>query len=436
MPAVADVFRRSGLDYRARFGADLLPSHRRAMDDIIHCRTEAFGGHLWQCNHGGQAHDVYHACRHRSGPPCHRLETAAWLAERRQERLPVPYFHVVFTMPQELRERIRRHQHDLYNILLRAAAPSRITLAADPHDVGGLMGVLCVLHTWTRTLVSHPPVHGLVPAGGVSADRTEWRPARTSSMGPVQALSPLVRGRFLALVRQERPDLSLPEALWTTGGGVYCKPSRRGPAQVLNDLGRYVHRIALTNSRMLSIEDGHVSFRYQDSQDQRWQTMTLPAPECSRRFLPHVWPQGFHNVRSDGLWSPRHRPLRHQLQLWLVGQALSSPPESSERESPPHSAVSSPLQAGQLWPHCGQGLLIVIRLLPPSGEAQRGRGVRRCRSGGGRSYHPADCAPGLCGLCPVPRAAGLWAVGTDHAGGVGARPGAVEARSGGDGRGA
>jgi hypothetical protein len=301
MPAVAAVFRRDGPDYQARFGENLLPSHRRAMDDLIHCRTEALGGQLLQCEHCGQEHYVYHSCRNRRCPTCPRLETDAWLAARRQELLPVPYFHVVFTVPQELREIIRRHQHALDNILLRAAAQSLITLAADPHDVGGLIGVLCVLHTWTRTLVYHPHVHCLVPAGGVSADRTAWRPARPSYLVPVHALATLFRRLFLALVRQERPDLTLPEALWTKGWVVYGKPSVQAPAQVLTYLGRYVHRIALTNRRMLSLADGHVCFRDQDSQDQRWKTMTLPAQEFIRRFLPHVLPQGFHNVRDYGL---------------------------------------------------------------------------------------------------------------------------------------
>ena len=364
MPEVADIFRCYGPAYQERFGADLLPSHRRAMDDIIHCRTEALGGHLLQCNHCGQEHYAYHSCRNRSCPKCHRHDTEVWLAERRQELLPVPYFHVVLTLPQELRELVRRHQKDLYDILLRAAAQALIKLAADPHYVGGLIGVLCVLHTWTRTLVYHPHVHCLVPAGGVSADRTEWRPARTSYLVPVHALAKLFRGLFLDLVRQERPDLTLPESVWTKGWVVYCKPTVQGPEQVLKYLGRYVHRIALTNHRLLSIADGQVCFRYQDAQDQRWKTMTLPAHEFIRRFLQHVLPQGFHKVRYYGLWSPVHRPLLHQLQLCLAGYAAAPPPPSPEPTPHATDAWCPPFRAGHLCPSCGQGLLVVIRLLP------------------------------------------------------------------------
>jgi hypothetical protein len=236
------------------------------MDDIVHCRTEALGGHLLQCDHCGQEHYVYHSCRNRSCPKCHRLDTEAWLAERRQELLPTPYFHVVLTLPQELRPLVRSNQKALYDILLRAAAQALITLAADPQYVGGLIGVLCVLHTWTRALVYHPHVHCLVPGGGVSADRTEWRPARQTSLVPVQAPAKLFRALFLDLVRRERPDLTLPEVVRTKGWAVYCKPALQGTEQVLRYLGRYAHRIALTNSRILSVEDGQVCFRYQDPQ--------------------------------------------------------------------------------------------------------------------------------------------------------------------------
>jgi hypothetical protein len=261
MPAVADVFRDDGPASQERFGADLLPSHRRARADLIHCRTAAWGGQLLPGEHGGQEHDAYHACRHRRCPTGHRQDTAVWLAARRQERLPVPSFPVVLTLPHALRALVRRPQKDLDDMLRRAAAHALLTLAADPHDVGGLIGVLCVLHPWTRTLVSHPQGHGLVPAGGGSADRTEGRPARPSSLVPVPALATRLRGLCRALVRQERADLTRPASVWTTGWVVSCKPTVQGAEPVLNDLGRYVHRIALTNSRILALENGHVGCR-------------------------------------------------------------------------------------------------------------------------------------------------------------------------------
>jgi hypothetical protein len=364
MPEVADVFWRYGGEYLEWFGQDLLPSHRRAMNDIMNCRTEALGGHLLQCDHCGQEHYTYHSCRNRSCPKCHHQDTEAWLAERRQELLPVPYFHVVFTLPQELRQLVRQNQKDLYDILIRAAAQSLITLAADPHDVGGLIGVLCVLHTWTRALAYHPHVHCLVPAGGVSADHQQWRPARQTYLVPVRALSKMLRGRFYALVHQERPDLNLPESVWTTDWVVYCKPTVQGTEKVLDYLGRYVHRIALTNSRILSIDDGQVYFRYADSRTHRWKTLALPAQEFIRRFLQHVLPRGFHKVRYDGLWSPTHRSLLHRLQLCLAGHEPPAPLASPDQARQPPTCEYSPPQAGQHCRHCGQGLLVVIRLLP------------------------------------------------------------------------
>jgi hypothetical protein len=242
--------------------------------------------------------------------------------------------------------------------------PALMKLAADPHDVGGLMGGLGVLHTWTRTFAYHPHVHCLVPAGGVSADRTEWRSARTSSLVPVHALAKLFRGRFLALVHQERPDLTLPESVRTQGGVVYGKPTVQGTEQVLTSLGRSIHRIALPHSRMLSSEDGHVCCRDQEAPTQRWKTRKLPAHEFIRRFLPHVLPQGFHKVRYYGLWSPIHRPLLHHLQLALAGHAPEPPPTAPARASQPTDGWCPPLRAGQPCPHCGQGLLVVIRARP------------------------------------------------------------------------
>jgi len=226
MPEVADVVQRDGRAYRERFGEDLLPSHRRAMDDIIHYRTEALGGHLFPCEPCGHEQDAYHSCRHRSCPTGHGHETQAWRADRRRALLPVPSCPVVFPLPQALRPLVRSHQNDLYDLLLRAAAQALIKLAADPHDVGGVIGILGVLHTWTRALVYPPHVHGLVPAGGVSPDRTQGQPARQTYLMPVRALSKRFRGLFGALVHQDRPDLVLPESVWTTEWVVYCQPPR------------------------------------------------------------------------------------------------------------------------------------------------------------------------------------------------------------------
>jgi hypothetical protein len=328
MPEVADVWRRDGPEDLDRCGQDLRPRHRRALEALLACRTEVWGGQLWHGEPGGQAHSVYHSCRHRRGPQCPRLDTDAWLAARRQERLPVPYCHVVFPGPHARGERIRRHQTDLDDLMLRAAAPARITRAADPHDVGSLIGGLWVLHTWSRTLAYHPHGHCLVPAGGVSADRTAWRPARPSSLGPVHALSTRFRGLCLALGRQERPDRTRPELVWTNRWVVYGTPTVQGTAPVLRYWGRYVYRLALPTNRLRSGADGQVGFRSQDAQDSRGKTMTLPAQEVSRRFRPHVWPPGCHQVRYYGLWSPVPRSLRRQLQLWLAGHAPAPPPAS------------------------------------------------------------------------------------------------------------
>jgi hypothetical protein len=190
MPEVADIFRLYGARYLERFGQSMLPSHRRALRDLCNCRTAALGGQLFVCDHCGREHYVYHSCRNRACPKCHGKETDDWLAARRQELLPVPYFHVVFTLPQELRDLVRQHQKTLYPILMQAAARALIKLAADPHYVGGLIGVLAALHTWSRTLTYHPHVHCLVPGGGLSADG-QWRPAREGYLVPVRALSPM-----------------------------------------------------------------------------------------------------------------------------------------------------------------------------------------------------------------------------------------------------
>lgn len=361
MPEVADIFRQYGDEYLQKFGDSILPSHRRAIKDIQDCRTSVLGGHVYTCDHCGREQYAYHSCRNRSCPKCHVQDTQIWLAARQKELLPVPYFHVVFTLPEELRPLVRSHQKLLYGLLMKTAAEALIKLAADPHYIGGLVGVLAVLHTWTRTLVYHPHVHCLVPAGGVSADN-QWRPARKNYLVPVKALSRVFRGMFRDGLAHLLPGLKTPPQLWKRGWVVYCKPTVHGPEQVLNYLGRYVHRIAISNSRILSVANGQVTFRYQHVDAAAWKTMTLPAIEFIRRFLQHVLPAGVHKVRYYGLWSPARRRLLRQVQLLLASVAPPASPHAPEPLTAPVPGNGS--SRSRTCPCCGRGQLTKTRSIP------------------------------------------------------------------------
>jgi len=360
MLEVADVLRRYGSEYLAAFGDRMMPSHRRAFQDILQCRTPAMGGQVFACSHCGHWEYAYRSCRNRSCPKCHGNDTAAWLEQRRKELLPVEYFHVVFTVPGELRETVRRFQKPLYGLLMKAAAKALIKLAADPHYVGGLIGLLAILHTWTRTLTYHPHVHCLIPAGGVSVGG-EWIPARRGYLVPVRALSKMFRGIFRDLVNSQLPNLTLPASVWNVEWVVYCKPSVHGVDTVLNYLGRYVHRVAIPNSRILSIDDGKVTFRYQKCAETQWKTMTLSANEFIRRFLQHVLPMGVHKVRYYGLWAPSNHRRLHQIQLALAAAESAQPAGRPPSNLP---AASTPTLEGATCPHCGQGVLVYLCLLP------------------------------------------------------------------------
>jgi hypothetical protein len=362
---VADILRRYGEGYLQAFGEAMLPSHRRAIQDILSCRTPARGGHVFSCDRCGHRVYAYHSCRNRSCPKCHARDTESWLEARRTELLPVPYFHVVFTIPTEWRRLVRRHQKPLYGILMKAAAQALIKLAADPHYVGGSIGVMAILHTWTRTLAYHPHVHCLVPAGGVSPDR-RWLSAREDYLVPVRALSKIFRGLFTDLVAKQMPNLELPASAGGSNWVVYCKRSVQGVDTVLNYLARYVHRVAITNSRILSIDEGKVTFRYQNSGDSTWKTMTLAASEFIRRFLQHVLPMGAHKVRYYGLWAPSNRGLLRQVQLLLTADQANRPSRESDHRTKNAQRVEP---QGETCPRCGIGVLACIGRIPRNRRA-------------------------------------------------------------------
>jgi len=261
-------------------------------------------------------------------------------------------FHVTITIPQQLRRIARSNQDKLYSLLMGTVADSLLKLALDPKYVGGKLAILAVLHTWTRTLEHHPHVHMLVAAGGVSTDG-HWQTAKKKKyLVCEKALSKLFRGKFMARTRKAFPEESFPQELWQTDWVVKIKPPIKNPKKVLDYLGRYVHRIAIANSHIISLEDGKVTFRYQESDTGRWKTMTLPAEAFLRRYHQHVLPEGFHKVRYFGLWSPANRKKLEEVQQQLATK------QSKEEPAEPVAAT------GRICPCCGKGLMVVIEVLP------------------------------------------------------------------------
>ena len=353
---IADIVRAHGPAYMERFVESMLPSHARAMRAIANCRTPALGGHLGECAQCGQRHLLYHSCRHRACPQCGHDSTAKWLAAQRELLLPVRYFHVVFTLPAELRRLVRSHQEVLFGVLFRAAFETLSTLWADPKHLGAAqIGALAVLHTWTRTLEWHPHIHMLVPAGGLDADGRTWRSVsrrRKLFLVPVRALAKHFRGRFLALARSALPGVAFPEIPWDKPWVVYAKPTVQGADKLLAYLGRYVHRTATSDEAVAAMDETTVTFTYRDSRDHQRKSMRLPAHEYLRRLLQHVPPKGLHRVRSFGLLHPAHRDTLRRLQLLLAPRA--APP------IPPTPPATKPRLR---CPHCAQGTLrLVLRL--------------------------------------------------------------------------
>jgi hypothetical protein len=367
MIEVADVFRRFAADYLSAHGASMLPSHRRAIEDILNCRTAALGGQVWRCEKCDTEMFSWHSCRNRSCPKCHTAQTREWLECRRAEMLPVPYFHITITVPEELREVPRARQRDGYGVLMRASAAAIIELARDPRYVGGTVGVLAVLHTWTQQLNLHPHVHCLVSGGGISEDASTWHPARRNFLVPVKALDKLVRGKVRALLRQKCPDLSIPDAVWRKRWIVHVTAWGNGEQAVLGYLARYVFRVALTNARILGLDEQSVTIQYKERKTGRSRACRLSGHEFIRRFLQHVLPRGFHKVRYFGLWHPaqRHNAARVRQMLQLQPTPKFDPP-SDFVISPlaPSGAESPPSIEPLICPHC-QGRLIFIRTLSP-----------------------------------------------------------------------
>jgi len=317
--SVADVLRRFGPAYINRYGDRMPAAHHKAMHAIETCRTPAQGGHLYECDTCGSQHFVYHSCRNRHCPACQFLPTQRWIDARRQDLLPIPYFHVVFTIPSELHRLFRSNQRRCYGLLFQAASQTLLTLAADPKHLGATIGFIAVLHTWTQNLAYHPHMHCIVTGGGLSPDRRGWIPSRKDFFIHVDVLGRLFRGKLLhhlkaALVsgalqldpEQSRSRFLRP--LYDKKWIAYCKEPFAGPRQVVDYLGRYTHRIAISNHRITGTTDDTIFFRHRDpSNPTRTMPASLPALEFIRRFLQHVLPSGFIKIRHYGFLANRNR---------------------------------------------------------------------------------------------------------------------------------
>lgn len=373
-PTVAGIFRQHEPEFLQRWGHTLSDRQRRTLRDLGACRTAALGAHLHQCTDCQRQVIVYNSCLNRHCPQCGSQARDRWLAARTQELLPVPYSHVVFTLPHELIPLARQNPRVVYNLLFRAASQTLLTIAADPKRLGARLGFLAVLHTWDQKLLAHPHLHCLVPAGGLASDQTRWIPLRHPRFFlPVKVLAAKFRGQFLALLRRAHRRGQLPlsgslrplqdrQAFARFTGSlqqkpwvVYAKKPLAGPQHVIRYLAHYTHRVAISNGRLLRFENGQVTFRWRDSaHGNKQKVMTLPALEFMRRFLLHVLPRGFVKIRHFGYLANRER--KHALRLCstlLWPSVAGSQPE----------ALPTRARDQKKCPYCQHGNLVpLVRL--------------------------------------------------------------------------
>ena len=384
-PEVADILRRYGEAYRATHGTSSSCGQARVMHAIESCRTAALGGHLEQCDQCAHPRIAYNSCRNRHCPKCQSLARAEWIEKRQAELLPVGYFHVVFTLPAEIAAIAYQNKAVVYNLLFQATADTLRTIAADPKHLGADIGFFAVLHTWGQNLLHHPHLHCVVPGGGLSPDKQRWIACRPAFFLPVRVLSRCFRRRFLDILTRafDAGELNFFSVLadlktramfdsylapvrkkeWV----VYAKPPFAGPEQVLDYVGRYTHRVAISNNRLIDIEDGHVRFRWKDYADNNEQKiMTLTANEFIRRFLLHVLPLGMQRIRYYGLLGNRHRTENLARCRELLN--MPAPARSCDESAPRDYRSRYEALTGKSLDHCpacGQGHMRVVKLLSP-----------------------------------------------------------------------
>ncbi len=381
---VADVFRRYGETYRNNHDASLSQVQRRVMTAIEVCRTAALGGHLERCDQCEYERNCFNSCRDRHCPKCQSLARAKWIEDRQAELLEVGYFHVVFTVPQEIAAIAYQNKDLVLGILFRVTAETLKTIAADPKHLGAEIGFFAVLHSWGQNLQFHPHLHCVVPGGGLTPDG-RWISCRPDFFLHVRVLSKLFRRLFLEALQTEfdagqlkffhaleplrehaafgRQLAKLKACDWV----VYAKQPFAGPQQVLDYVGRYTHRVALSNNRLLDIEGDQIQFKWKDYRNgDELKTMTLPSDEFIRRFLMHVMPNGFHRIRYYGFLGNRYRNQKLAQCRRLLGMQVAEHQADAPKAEKEYRERYEELTGRSLCqcPHCKQGKMVKVAILP------------------------------------------------------------------------
>jgi len=377
---VADIFRATGPAWQTAHAGHISLAQLKVMSTIETCRTPALGGHLEGCEACGHRRIAYNSCRNRHCPKCQAAAARDWLAAREADLLPVGYFHVVFTVPSEVADIAFHNKAVVYDLLFQAASETMVTIAADPRHLGVRIGITAVLHTWGSALTHHPHIHMIVPGGGITPDGQHWISSRPAFLLPVRVLGKLFRRLFLTRLQalhaagrlrffgdlaglcDRRAFLRHLAPVRKKKWVVYAKPPFAGPEAVLAYLSRYTHRVAISNRRLISLDETGVTFRYKDYRRdgaERQRTMTLESHEFIRRFLLHVLPKGFHRIRHYGLLASAGRKAN----LVLARQLLAMPTTVEPEEPSPSLDPRPPC------PCCG-GRMVIIEIFPRAGEAR------------------------------------------------------------------
>lgn len=375
MIEVADIFLEFGQAYRQ---SHKLPQRMlKVMSAIERCRTSELGGHIDECDTCGHLKISYNSCRNRHCPKCQSLAKERWVDARKKDLLPVGYFHIVFTIPQDLNSLALRNQKEIYNILFKAASEALLQLGKDPKRLGAEIGFVSILHTWGQNLMDHPHLHCIVPGGGLSFDGSRWIHTRKRCFVPVKVLSRLFRGKFLTYLKEAYHDHDLKftgqqqfqgllNELYEKEWVVYCKPPFGSPEQVVEYLGRYTHKVAISNNRIIKIENGRVTFRWRDYRGgNQNKFMTVEAFEFIRRFMLHILPDNFVKIRYYGLLSNRNRHTKLKRCQEVLNVVLNEKQSLTTPTSWEELILKLTGNDPKTCPCCEKGRMITRQILHP-----------------------------------------------------------------------